>query len=350
MCEKVEIRNLAKSLLFTSLFCVVIAFTTQAIWPSDITLHLAISFGYGYSAVAIAHLLSRFAPQLSARLVNVFSLSGSMIFGTLHAYLWLSKYAHFSHFSAMKPVIFLGFVFTGVCFFYFYAHEQKLIAEKALEASKRRQSEQEKALILSQLQQLQSQIEPHFLFNTLANISVLIGSEPYKAQMMLEKLTDLLRGSLRSNRNRTTTLREELHLVDAYLGIQKIRLGDRLDYEIAMPGAADDIPLPPMLLQPLVENAVSHGIEPKAAGGKVTIKSEIYDEWFEVSVCDSGIGLQPSALSAGHGIALDNIRQRLSGLFADDACLIIAQNHDAGVTATIRIKRLLLDQLQGSAI
>lgn len=132
-----------------------------------------------------------------------------------------AHYPGFDEFSAYKPIIFLGFIFSAVCFLYFYSHEQKILAQGALEAARRRQSEQEKALLLSQLKQLQSQMEPHFLFNTLANINALIAVEPYKAQLMLEKLTELLRGTMRLRRTNTGDLREEMQLIDAYLGIQK---------------------------------------------------------------------------------------------------------------------------------
>lgn len=152
--------------------------------------------------------------------MNILSLSCAVVLGTSSAYLWLRHYPGFDEFSAYKPIIFLGLFFRGL-FLYFYSHEQKILAQGALEAARRRQSEQEKALLLSQLKQLQSQMEPHFLFNTLANINALIAVEPYKAQLMLEKLTELLRGTMRLRRTNTGDLREEMQLIDAYLGIQK---------------------------------------------------------------------------------------------------------------------------------
>ncbi|PAR34978.1 sensor histidine kinase [Vibrio metoecus] len=333
-----------KSLGFTTLFCIVIALTTMTLWEGDFSEHLAISLGYGYSAFVSAQCIERCWPELSKRLVNVLSLSCSVVLGTLGAYFWLHEYPGFDDFSAYKPIMVLGFIFSAVCFLYFYSHEQKLLALGALEAARRRQSEQEKALLLSQLKQLQSQIEPHFLFNTLANINALISVEPYKAQLMLEKLTELMRGAMRLRRTNTGDLREEIQLIDAYLGIQKIRLGDRLEYTLPELAEWGKLGMPPMLIQPLVENAVSHGIEPKAEGGTIHIRINVVGDWFELTVEDNGMGL--SDTPKGNGIALENVRQRLSGLFGHEGLLTVAQNCAGGVTATIRVRLHHLQALQ----
>jgi len=330
-----------KSFGFTTLFCIVIALTTMTIWQSNISEHLAISFGYGYSAFFLAQCLSRRWPQLSKRLVNVLALSGAVILGTWIAYIWLRHYPEFDDFSAYRPIMSLGFIFSAVCFLYFYAHEQRLLAQGALEAARRQQSEQEKALLLSQLKQLQSQIEPHFLFNTLANINALIGVDSEKAQLMLEKLTELLRGAMRLRRNNISELGDEMQLVKAYLDIQKIRLGERLQYHLPELGQWQRLAMPPMLIQPLVENALTHGIEPKTEGGMIRITLSVADGWFELIVQDNGMGL--SQASVGNGIALDNVRQRLSGLFAEQGVLSVTENNLGGVSATIRIA---LHQLQ----
>ncbi|WP_412499077.1 sensor histidine kinase [Vibrio furnissii] len=333
-----------KSLTFTALFCFVIALGTQAIWPSPLRGHLIISFGYGVSAYLCALVLGAVFPSLSTRHVNLLALAGAMVLGTTNAYIWLNQYPGFDTLAALKPVMMLGLMFTALCFFYFYAHEQKLVAENALEVAKRRQSEQEKALLLSQLKQLQSQIEPHFLFNTLANVNALITSEPHKAQRMLEKLTDLLRSSMR-HREGVSTLKDELELIDAYLGIQSIRLGNRLRYSLPNEPQWHALCLPPMLLQPLVENAIEHGIEPKAEGGEVNVTIERLQDAIVLTVSDNGAGL--GEIPKGNGIALDNVRQRLQGLFGRDAKFTLTQNAKGGVTAAIRIAEHAMTHLQG---
>ncbi|MBN7277976.1 sensor histidine kinase [Vibrio cholerae] len=347
MLKRFDIRNQRlKNFFLTTLFCLVIALTTLAIWGGTVSDHIAISFGYGYCAFFLSPAISFHWPELPKPVVKLLAFFGAMLFGTLNAYVWLHQKPEFNDYLSFVPVIVLGVVFTSVSFLYLYTYEQKALTQGALEASRYRQSKQEKALLLSQLKQLQSQMEPHFLFNTLANINALITVEPYKAQLMLEKLTELLRGTMRLRRSNIGDLREEIQLIDAYLGIQKIRLGDRLEYTLPELSEWGSLGMPPMLIQPLVENAVSHGIEPKAEGGTIRMSIEVTDNWFELSVEDNGMGL--SETPKGNGIALQSVRDRLSGLFGHEGLLTVAQNCSGGVTATIRIRLHHLQRLQRS--
>lgn len=134
----------------------------------------------------------RLKPSLTFNQVNVLALACGVLVGSLNKLLWSDD----SNFNFLMVVL-LGFIFSSICFLIFYMHELKQNAQHELEIARRQQSEQEKALILSQLKQLQSQIEPHFLFNTLANLSVLIDKDPAMAKILLEKLTDLLRATLK---------------------------------------------------------------------------------------------------------------------------------------------------------
>ncbi|MCK6263992.1 histidine kinase [Vibrio sp. ZSDE26] len=333
-----------KSILFTSLFCFVVAILTAFIWPAPFIKHCLISFGYGYSAVFSSILIGRILPKLSLHWLNAASLLTSMVLGTSNAAFWLEEYSDFNNIYKLKPVIFLGFVFTAICFLYFYIYEQKLLAQKELETAKRKQAEQEKALVMSQLKQLQSQIEPHFLFNTLANINVLIDDKPKDARLMLEKLTDLLRGTLKVNRQSNTSISLELDLIDAYLSIQQIRLGERLSYQVENQ-LNIDVSFPPLLIQPLVENAIRHGIEPSTQGGKVSVVIEESQGLVIISVTDSGVGLVAEPINTGHGIGLENIKQRLQALFAERASFTIVENVQGGVTATLKIKLSDLESL-----
>lgn len=333
-----------KTFAFSTVLCFVIALLTMTIWDGTLAENLAISFSYGYGAYFSGRLVGRRWPDLSKVLVNVIAVSCSVVIGTLSAYIWLRDYPGFDQFSAYKPIIFLGFILSVLCFLYLYTHEQKLLARAALAAARHRQSEQEKAMLLSQLKQLQSQMEPHFLFNTLANINALIVDDPHKAQLMLEKLTELLRGAMRMRRSNTGDLRDEMQLIDAYLGIQKIRLGDRLEYMLPDLSVWGGLGMPPMIIQPLVENALSHGIEPKSEGGMIRVTIQVAEGWFNLSVEDNGRGL--SDAQQGNGIALNNVRERLLGLFGHEGLLTVAQNSSGGVTATIRVRLYHLQALQ----
>lgn len=335
-------RNAISSFGYTTVFCAVIAVVTQTIWPDPYWRHLVISLGYGYSSVASSLIISRLWPQLSNPVVTAMSLFCAMVLGTFNAYLWLSRYDDFSDFTQMKSVAILGFIFSVTCFFYFYTHEQKLLAQKELEKAKRIQSEQEKALVLSQLRQLQSQIEPHFLFNTLANVNALISHDPKTAQHMLEKLTELLRGTLKNSRQAMSTLGNELELIDAYLAIQQIRMGQRLSYQIDS-DILQQTPFAPLLLQPLVENAIQHGIEPKVSGGEILVRASQTDNALVIEVEDSGVGFANAAQSSGHGIGLENTRERLKALYGTDASLTIKQAVSGGVQVVISVP---LDKLE----
>ena len=169
-----------------------------------------------------------------------------------------------------------------------------------------------------------AQIEPHFLFNTLANTIGLITTAPNQAIHMLENLTSLLRVSLKRTRGTKTTLGEELAILEAYLAIQKIRLGRRLRYTITDNPAFHQAELAPLLLQPLVENAVMHGIEPSPDGGLVKIDISRGKEGLNITISNTGASFEPTANSTP-GYGLKNVEERIAALYGDKAKLMITQ-------------------------
>jgi len=215
----------------------------------------------------------------------------------------------------------------------FYVHKFRLAeAEKQLAADRARAAVLERQAVDAQLRALQAQIEPHFLFNTLANVVSLVDSHPADAKRMLERLIDLLRGSLSASRARNATLGHEVDIVRAYLDILAIRMGGRLRYEIAVGEALRAHALPPMLLQPLVENAIRHGLEPKIEGGCVRVTAARRGGDIEIIVEDDGVGF--GAMTSGGGVGLSNLRERLAALFAGRARLAI---EDAQPGARVRL-------------
>ena len=197
-------------------------------------------------------------------------------------------------------------------------------------------SESEKREIEAHLKLLQAQIEPHFLFNTLANVSSLIESDPRLAKQLLERLNDWLRVALARARSARTTLGDELDMLENYLEILKIRFGERLRWRINVPEDTRRLAFPPMLLQPLVENAVRHGIEPKLGGGVIDIRTSFENLSLRVEVSDNGIGL--SNENAG-GTGLANVRARLAALFGEAGTLMLLGNAEGGATATLALPR-----------
>ncbi|MGF1910957.1 histidine kinase [Vibrio kasasachensis] len=325
-----------RSFIITTVFCLLVALTTYALWGGSTYVHLFTSLGYGYSAIISSTVLERLMPNMSTRVDIALSLICSIILGTLNAWFWLNSYID-NTLTDLLPVIMLGIIFTTMCFYYFYNREQQAIAGKLLEEAKRKQAEQEKALILSQLMQMQSQIEPHFLFNTLANVSALMSQDVPKARMMLDKLTELLRATLANSRLAETTIEDEVRKLSAYLAIQKVRLDERLSFHVDVEPHLLQTTVPPMLIQPLIENAIQHGIEPKGVGGTIHISVFQANNQLNIKVTDDGVGLSDNAQTKGHGIGLTNIKQRVKGLYEQGGSVAITQPEHGGFSVCIAI-------------
>jgi signal transduction histidine kinase len=204
----------------------------------------------------------------------------------------------------------------------------------------------------AQLRLLQGQMEPHFLFNTLANVVSLIDADAPRAKRMLEAFTDYLRASLGSLRRDESTLDAELELATRFLLVMQARMGERLRFELDVEPALRRAPLPPLLLQPLVENAVKHGLEPQVDGGTVRVsacRAEVDGQpVLRLVVDDDGIGLAAAAArprrrvgagSDANGIALDNLRARLASSFGAAGRLTLAPRTDApGTRACLELR------------
>ena len=168
------------------------------------------------------------------------------------------------------------------------------------------------AATTARLEELQSRIRPHFLFNTLNSAIALVREEPAKAEAMLEDLAELFRQAL-ADPGESVTLADEIALAERYLAIEQVRFGDRLQVRWNIDPAADSARLPPLLLQPLVENAVKHGVEPSPDGARLRIRTERRGSLVVIEVVNSLPPLRwaDAPLPRGHGIALDNVRDRL---------------------------------------
>jgi sensor histidine kinase YesM len=205
-------------------------------------------------------------------------------------------------------------------------------------AAKNKQIEAERRATEARLRLLQAQMEPHFLFNTLANVQGLVDQQPAKAKQMLESFTDYLRATLTQLRSDDSTVGAELDLADVYLQLLATRMEDRLHFEIHADEAARRQKLPPLLLQPLVENAIHHGLEPKLEGGTVRLQACVQDGQLRLEVRDDGMGPAAAARRGrkGAGVALANLRERLLSRYGSDARFEI-ENADPGTVARITL-------------
>jgi len=250
-------------------------------------------------------------------IVNVIAILGTAM-GTavsLSAYSWYSGtngWDGFLNHTAAQS-IFLAFVViiaVGSWSWWSLRFTQDTLLRQAMEA---------------QLRLLQAQIEPHFLFNTLANVQSLMERDTPRAKQMLETFTDYLRASLDQLRTADSTLATELAMIRSYLELLQIRMEERLRFEIDASDESLAATMPTLVLQPLVENAIEHGLEPKIEGGRVWIRARVLDGRLDLRVEDDGLGMdnprRPRRLGAG--LALSNIRERLHTRYGATAALTL---------------------------
>ncbi len=199
----------------------------------------------------------------------------------------------------------------------------------------------ERKLMEAQMATLQAQVEPHFLFNTLALIGQLIETDPPEAARIHANLIDYLRSTLPQMRAAGGgTLGKQVELSRAYLAIMQARMKERLEVKFAVPDFLGSAPFPPMMLQILIENSIKHGLEPKIEGGRIEISAKVVHATLHVDVRDNGAGFD---MNAGEGVGLANIRERLRLLYGKDAELVIEAPPEGGALASIRIPYTMME-------
>jgi Histidine kinase len=196
-------------------------------------------------------------------------------------------------------------------------------------------------IVEAKLMALQAQVEPHFLYNTLANVQALTEVDPPLANKMTGHLIQYLRAALPKMRENISTVGQEMELVTAYLNILKIRMGERLAFSVDIPADCLALPFPPLMLPSLVENAIKHGLEPLREGGRIDVVAIKVGEGaaakIRMMVKDTGRGLTDAPIQAGGGVGLTNVRERLLALFGDAASLTLESNQPKGVIASIEV-------------
>jgi hypothetical protein len=230
-----------------------------------------------------------------------------------------------------------------------FTYKGRMQAEvQAKKASETAEAESLKRQVIeARMAAMQAQVEPHFLFNTLASIDHLIETDPARASQMQKNLIALLRASMPTmreatgktgggNGNGVRELGRELAVIRPYLEILKVRMEERLATEIQVPDGLLSAEFPPMMIQTLVENAIKHGLEPKAEGGLLRVAAEIVHGKLQVTVADTGLGFGRAA-TAGTGVGLANIRERLQLLYGAKAALTVTENQPSGTVVTITV-------------
>lgn len=305
--------------------------------------YLVVANTIGFCALLFSHAADRLLPRkpgLALKTVVVapasvligFEISAAIVRGNVPHVFGRARLGTWDNYG--PSLLISAILFVCVSLFLQSMRMRATLETERREAAEARQSETAARLAL-----LQAQIEPHFLFNTLANVQSLIERDPARASTMLDSLNRYLRASLRRTRDATSTLGEELELVEALLKIASIRLGERLSYTIDVPADLHALPFSPLLLQPLVENALLHGIEPSIDGGVIVIRGRMRGDKFELNVIDTGVGLGKSDTRLHGGVGLANVAARIRTLHGERGRVCVETNAAAAhsVTATLLI-------------
>jgi signal transduction histidine kinase len=248
--------------------------------------------------------------------------------------------------------IVIGLLFALVAVVLLLLRRRQLEERNRQLAQQAQAERQARQLVDAQLRLLQAQVEPHFLFNTLASIQELSETRAPEAAALTAALIRFLRGGLASLRNAETTLGAEFELAHAYLSVMQVRMGRRLSFRIDLPAVLADCRIPPAMVITLAENAIKHGIEPSPAGGEIALSAAQADDALLIEVADSGLGLDARLLRSNHpetrpavqpgthpegGVGLANLRDRLQALFGDAAGFELAERSPQGTVARLRL-------------
>jgi sensor histidine kinase YesM len=304
---------------------------TRPFWHPLLTVQL-----YGFS---IAYCVNAAAPWSRPR--PILRLAIAVAIGTCIGLLLTILVKGYSlSYVIGQPSTFVSNAFAGFAnglfvslFFYLKFRESQAAA--ALHKAEVERHLLSKQAIEAELKLMQAQIEPHFLFNTLASVQYLTETDPKEANRLLGHLIEYLRAALPHLRASSTTLRKEVGLAEAYLNILRMRMGARLAFTIDVPDEIALHPFPPNLLISLVENAIKHGIEPTASGGTVAVRARREGRMLFITVEDTGRGLGSTSRQGGVGLA--NIRERLAALYGTQAQFSLERGVPAGARATLAI-------------
>jgi len=337
--EHITHKSVIKLLFYTFVFNTLIAiFLTAIKFGAGFPINFIISQCIGLSictCVSITHYFFYNAgPILKAILVAAALTAGTICGSYLGSFVsGLSPSTLFEKHSLLQ-FLFLGVMFGSIITYFFTSREQIAQSQTRIKEEQIKRLTSEKKLAEANLQILQAQIEPHFLFNTLSNVLSLLDTDKEKGKSMLMDFVHYLRTSLSKIRGDKTTLGQEMEMIQAYLNIFKVRMGNRLHYKIDLPEKLKANTFPPMLVQPLVENAIKHGLEPKIDGGEILISGEAKDGILRLEVADTGDGFQGEK---NFGMGLSNIRERLQSLYGNSGRLLLEENQPNGLKATIEV-------------
>jgi signal transduction histidine kinase len=337
----IDRKRFIKSLLITALFNTIIAlFLTHLEFGKGFAINFIMAQCIGLSicaSIMAGHLFLKNPSGAGHFFVILITMPVGAVFGSLLGAL-IAGLPVTSVLQGKPALLFqligIGILFGTIITYFFFSQERISQARAEMQEERIKRLDSEKKVLETHLKMLQAQIEPHFLFNSLSTVLSLVETDREKAGRMLTDLIHYLRVSLSKTRAENTTIGQEMEMARAYLDIYKIRMGDRLQYRIQSEDRLKETAIPPMLVQPLLENAVKHGLETTVEGGIVTITTNSNHHKIRITVTDTGKGLDETG-DAGFG--LTNIRERLHSLYGKEGRVILEENSPSGLKATIEI-------------
>ena len=328
--------------LQTMAFCLTIAAIQFAFRPNtDYAVPLVYSVGIGTFTWALIDFGSHLFPSAqetgwpkgaAAVWFPIAGIVGGYMLGTITADAWFGWSSwDLQSVEQIRYSVLVTLLASVAITYFFYTKGKRAELEKQAAQAKAHASE-------SKLKLLQTQIEPHMLFNTLANLRALINTDPHAATKMLDRLNDYLRATLNASRATLHPLQTEFDRLRDYLELMSVRMGPRLQFTLDLPPELASRSVPTLLLQPLVENSIKHGLEPQVAGGSITVRASQTNEALTLQVTDTGVGLRsPSISTPDNGFGLSQVRERLATAYGNEATLTIAANAPSGTLITIAL-------------
>jgi signal transduction histidine kinase len=284
-----------------------------------------------------ARAFTRFKPMNRWLLTGAIAIPAGYVVGHQFAFLLLGEPLRMVGYLSISLIPIIFTLLVGGLGLHAYASREQLAQEAAA------RSEAQRLAVEAQLRLLRAQLEPHMLFNTLANLRSLVREDVDRAESMIDRLIVYLRGALASSQTESVPLSREFTQLRAYLDIMSFRMGLRLSWRLELPPELESTPVPPMLLQPLVENAIKHGLEPKVGPGSIEVVARATATGIEIRVDDSGLGLSPddvddpAARPAGTSYGLQHVRDRLQAVYGPAARLSLERRQGNGVSAVVFI-------------
>jgi signal transduction histidine kinase len=326
--------------VLTILFCALVAAVVTLASPSlaGFARWLLIVESIGLAAVAIGTSVSRlpalrrFSPVIAHLFIGGIAVPSGYVIGSSLAYTLLGEPLPIFQPEPRRIIALIGTALAAMLLVYLDAMRHRIESEAAGRIEAQRLAAE------SQLRLLRAQLEPHMLFNTLANLRSLVDVDSKLAQSMIDQIIVYLRSTLAASREESVPLHREFEQLSAYLEIMALRMGQRMTHRLELPEELEDFRVPPMLLQPLVENAIKHGIEPKIGSSMLEVKAVREEDAVVITVADTGRGL-PADFDARGGYGVEHVRERLRAYYGPAALLTLTRNTPEGARAIVRIPR-----------